>query len=1143
MSDSPTTPHDVTLSVDAAITPRPTASPQPQLALEVTPPAAAAGVGGSSAGSPSPSPALGRSGSSGGSGGGKAKRAPRSTRRRRSITEIAIGTKNKLLGKAEEEEEEEEEDDLSSAKDAGASPGTPGPRRRARRGSTLRVALTVANFGQFTKMSNNLTQLMGGVSGDAPDDARNNGEGAWNEDFPWYKPMALEFADAQQERLFNAEYFVQSKGKMRATLVHLIVFILYALGMRLLSDGDSPGLSELLSTWLLGVLVLLGMLAAASSKFLTGDNYNLVIGLGLLCVCLCLGASQLLFAELPSAVGSPNTMLLTLMFTYALSTLRPGGAGRVGLASTFLYVVAFIFWKEPGAKSAFVAVLVPLFAVNACGTITCYLVELYLRRSYLSSRASEYFASLVKKEDKRIEFLLLNILPASVAQIKRSTPDKTIAEAFESVTVAFIAIENYHELTKEIADLTAFKLLDHLFSIIDVCVEECKCEKVKTIGYKYMLMAGAPDKMEEHAAAIARCCLKVCKDITAWGESTGIPVKVRAGINTGPLTAGVIGTKQFAYDCWGDAVNVAARMEYPKGEKPISEKVRVSEATYDVLKDSFKLVFNGTVEVKGKGALKGYILESENTDNYGKAQGANTVAKTAVAEASGEAEVYMNALTLTFINPWDEELYQRDSFTESLPATRLALILAIVIYSMFSLVDWILLDTANEIPWLVFVLRAVVVLAYVIHAFVLYGEASTFQRRWSSTAEPVLILIPLMLSFYIQPQITQNEHMAGSASFWVARLLFIISMCVSVFNMPLRNVVVANVALLVVMLLCWGFDWLVNEGVTSEDALLIALWQVAVGACTSRTKYAVDKSNRELWHAQKRQHSELLFSEERRQRTELLMHNILPGPIIKRMKDDPSSFMKRYEDVYIVTSDIAAFTAFSSTVDANELVHLLNCVFAGFDQAAEKRKMEKICTIGDAYLACGGLFATASADEAVAMGLDMLDVLEQANLECNTQLGLRVGMHFGWVLGGIIGQKKFQFDTWGPNCEEATRMEEQGRVATVHVTSAVFDRVDDKSKFQSEAKDEEDGSGVTHFLWRSAENKLGDTARRKLTLSNRRGRSGRRTRSNALVASQESKDEKGSSGLTRKESVSASRRTGRVGSVNGLALGADSPAP
>ncbi|WP_017658624.1 adenylate/guanylate cyclase domain-containing protein [Baaleninema simplex] len=209
----------------------------------------------------------------------------------------------------------------------------------------------------------------------------------------------------------------------------------------------------------------------------------------------------------------------------------------------------------------------------------------------------------LRAEQEKSESLLLNVLPKSIAeQLKQ---DQTcIAERFEEATILFADLVNFTTLSAQMSPSKLVDLLNEIFSTFDQFALAYRLEKIKTIGDAYMVAAGLPMPMSDHADAIAEMALEMQWAIGQFKQENGIPFQLRIGINTGPVVAGVIGIRKFTYDLWGDTVNIASRME-SQGQVG---KIQVTEATYLQLKDKYVLEPRGMVNVKGRGEMMTYWL-------------------------------------------------------------------------------------------------------------------------------------------------------------------------------------------------------------------------------------------------------------------------------------------------------------------------------------------------------------------------------------------------------------------------------------------------------------------------------------------------------------------------------------------------------
>jgi len=205
---------------------------------------------------------------------------------------------------------------------------------------------------------------------------------------------------------------------------------------------------------------------------------------------------------------------------------------------------------------------------------------------------------LLRDERERSEELLLNILPKDVVAILKDRP-QTIADHFDGATILFADVVNFTPLAARLTPKQTVDLLNHLFSHFDTLVDKYGVEKIKTIGDCYMVASGVPRPRQDHAQVLARLALEM-RDFVDGQEFNGERLKLRVGINSGPVVAGVIGQKKFIYDLWGDAVNTASRMESHGG----AGIIQITGATYDLIGEDFVCEPRGKIEVKGKGEME-----------------------------------------------------------------------------------------------------------------------------------------------------------------------------------------------------------------------------------------------------------------------------------------------------------------------------------------------------------------------------------------------------------------------------------------------------------------------------------------------------------------------------------------------------------
>jgi class 3 adenylate cyclase len=212
-------------------------------------------------------------------------------------------------------------------------------------------------------------------------------------------------------------------------------------------------------------------------------------------------------------------------------------------------------------------------------------------------------ASALEKEKSRTEKLLLNVLPIAIAdRLKRG--EKVEAETFPEVTVLFADVVGFTKLAAELGPRSVANLLNELFEVFDDLAEKYKLEKIKTIGDCYMAVAGVPDRSPTHAQQMADFSLEALAALKSKNQQLSRNLEIRIGMHSGTVAAGIIGRKKFAYDLWGDVVNVTSRLEGTA--EPM--KIHVSESVHSRLEDSYLFEKRGEVELRNRGKLQTYYL-------------------------------------------------------------------------------------------------------------------------------------------------------------------------------------------------------------------------------------------------------------------------------------------------------------------------------------------------------------------------------------------------------------------------------------------------------------------------------------------------------------------------------------------------------
>ena len=214
---------------------------------------------------------------------------------------------------------------------------------------------------------------------------------------------------------------------------------------------------------------------------------------------------------------------------------------------------------------------------------------------------------IIEEEKNRSDHLLLNILPEETAnELKQN--GKVQAKKFESVTVLFTDFEGFTNYAEKLSPERLVESVDYYFSKFDEIMEKYKLEKIKTVGDCYMCASGLPFPTADHACKMVHAAFEIAAFVADSKKNNPLNdtrYEIRIGINSGPVVAGVVGTKKFAYDIWGDTVNIASRME--SNSQP--GKINISENTYQLIKDAFDCNYRGEIEVKNRGIMKMYFVD------------------------------------------------------------------------------------------------------------------------------------------------------------------------------------------------------------------------------------------------------------------------------------------------------------------------------------------------------------------------------------------------------------------------------------------------------------------------------------------------------------------------------------------------------
>ena len=315
-------------------------------------------------------------------------------------------------------------------------------------------------------------------------------------------------------------------------------------------------------------------------------------------------------------VGIVNVLLAAIVAENLVPTVLLGGIleAELTIAWTILAVIGALIALDRRAAFAWFVIVVatmilaavlpewiqPVAATEAAalGDLMATLIGV----AVFSYAGMAYFVRQRDRFQQESDDLLHNILPDEIAA-RLKAEHSMIADDYEAASVLFADVAGFTPMSAKMSPPELVGLLNTVFTTFDGFVQDLGLEKIKTVGDEYMVAAGVPHPRPDHAHAIAELALRI-RDHCEQHRFDGHDLRMRIGINSGPVVAGIVGTHKFAYDLWGDVVNTASRME----SHGVPGSIQISGATHDAICDDFVCERRGTLEVKGKGEMETYFL-------------------------------------------------------------------------------------------------------------------------------------------------------------------------------------------------------------------------------------------------------------------------------------------------------------------------------------------------------------------------------------------------------------------------------------------------------------------------------------------------------------------------------------------------------
>lgn len=715
-----------------------------------------------------------------------------------------------------------------------------------------------------------------------------------------------------------------------------------------------------------------------------------------------------------------------------------------------------------------------------------------LNRELLTSKDIE-----LHEEVSKTNALLRSAIPEVILEklgeciLKNEDCSKKIAQEFDVVTVMFCEITNFHDLSSTMEESTLVGALNIVYSEFDKLLERFRLHKVETIGQIYMLAGGCPEVTDEFSKDVAILALKFMETMPSINLKVldRIPgfdkrLQLRIGINTGPIVAGIVGTRMPRYKLFGDTVNTASRMQ----STCEIGRIQISQSTFELLQNDFDTEYRGKVMVKGKGHLETYYLLRSKQQTNSAETSLQCVTDSVISSSmtsvftpimpegvlrrfsSGSAQVHpreakvnngLKRIQLSHeenaAHNKEEEDRTKGNLLNNLFLVGMMVLLYMLLYIIFTLTTspekvlrkdltvWCLAFMtviygtmycsvrANQIAKEKTLGRAAGILLIVQCTLLLVTESSLLDQPYTGR---LLCFLILSIDLSIIPW-QQRLGLCMFNAFTYAAMVLSIK-AVNPAAQQLRGSVIVNMTIPVSAwnIISSSFN-LLSEGVV----LLAVIVSIEQQTRSNFFDQRLQRVQQRLIIAQKKHTAKMLLK-------------LLPESVVPRLLSKGSeAVVDHFEEVSILFTDMVQFTAFAQRLKAYDLMCFLNEMYVMFDAISSKYGLYKVEIIGDAYFAVGGcpVACTNHVDKLIHAALEMTDAVEPLRLKAQQLLegyehaegadniNIRVGVHVGAVVAGVIGVKDPRYHVFGEAVNLAQVMESTGEPGKVHISRYTYE--------------------------------------------------------------------------------------------------------
>jgi class 3 adenylate cyclase len=880
-----------------------------------------------------------------------------------------------------------------------------------------------------------------------------------------YSRLTLKFKISSRERKYQ-EYMI-SKRK-RHYFTYLILFTLIVVIFLCVKASYDP--IDISSIAIFVILAFSLVLSLLLLKYLEKSSHFLILfKVVYIYSNVLIGLLAILQKSHPSLIlVYPCTFLLFLPEDWLTMVSSCTIVSILLFRSATLYMMDFT-----SGHDLYIAVI-QFIGIYSISTMTCGVTTYLLK---MQSLQQFNLLQKVKEDYEKVTSVLYYLLPSFVRK-RVNNGVRYIADEQGEVSVLFCYIVGFDKITNEysIEELTA--LLDEIFGKIDSLCELVGVSKIETVANTYMACAGLIDSESELKASLraiphARRAVELGFAILrAAGKiflKSGEKITLKIGVHSGKVTAGVVGYHKPQFSLVGDTVNTASRMA--SSAEP--NTIRVSKFTYDLVGEAknFDYTLN-LIDVKGKGKMETYTItlnQMKNLDNFIE----HRISLSHASMASAGIQSFADESSLSCIQTEDvledlkifpttqlfeldegtgliekikwvglglkvsEEMkeFRKDFLTKNFSIFFIGSVMKILC-DVIMLVTFLLEFMQDDLYIAIGLIIQILVLSVVMF---LLGKNRQNIFYYFSLAGVYLLGLVLSIIAYL-------KYSDSDISAMYILIHFQLAICCS--GLFFSQVFIAALLVSVFWLII-----LIYQGPLSTISVLLpgSIYFISIQVFTL---YYWEKYIRA-------QHNISYMTEKELAKTESLLTQMIPKHVYDHLKDE-NTVTDYFFQVTIIYADIVGFTPWSSGRDAKEIVNMLSSLFTKFDKSSVENKVYKVHTIGDCYVAMGyhgGANRNPSQECAnmINFAYSMLKIIKKVQKE-NKELNMRIGLHTGDVIGGVMGTSIVRYDIYGTDVLIANQMESNGipgKIVISETTKSFLEKAQPKSyqyKFHTEVK-------------------------------------------------------------------------------------------